>query len=67
VLTFSLAWKLPQSGAQLMGLPLVIGLASETSLAVPVRLKWPNDIWRDGKKMGVSSSSPHRQRVAAHG
>jgi BirA family biotin operon repressor/biotin-[acetyl-CoA-carboxylase] ligase len=68
VLTFSLAWKLPQSGAQLMGLPLVIGLAfAETlkALAVPVRLKWPNDIWRDGKKMGVSSSSPHRQRVAA--
>lgn len=55
VLTFSLAWKLPQSGAQLMGLPLVIGLAAaETlkALAVPVGLKWPNDIWRDGKKMG---------------
>ena len=55
VLTFSLAWHFSLTAQQLMGLPLVVGLAvAETlrEMGVPVSLKWPNDILKDGKKLG---------------
>lgn len=54
VLTFSLAWYFPQSAQGLLGLPLCVGVAlAETLLAlgVPVSVKWPNDILKDGKKL----------------
>lgn len=53
-LTFSLAWKfhLPMQG--LVGLPLAVGVAIAEALAmlgVHVRLKWPNDILFEGRKL----------------
>ncbi|MBC3920430.1 biotin--[acetyl-CoA-carboxylase] ligase [Undibacterium sp. CY18W] len=54
MLTFSLAWHLPQAPQHLLGLPLAIGVAlAETlnTLGLSVQLKWPNDILRDGKKL----------------
>ena len=53
-LTFSLAWPFAQSPHGLLGLPLAVGVAIAQALAgldVPVRLKWPNDVLRDGKKL----------------
>jgi BirA family biotin operon repressor/biotin-[acetyl-CoA-carboxylase] ligase len=54
-LTFSLAWKFNLSMQGLLGLPLAVGVAIAEALAVcdvSVRLKWPNDILKDGKKLG---------------
>ncbi|MFZ6654388.1 biotin--[acetyl-CoA-carboxylase] ligase [Undibacterium sp. TJN19] len=54
MLTFSLAWHLPQAPQNLLGLPLAIGVAlAETLNALDqnVQLKWPNDILREGKKL----------------
>lgn len=53
-LTFSLAWKFQQSVQTLLGLPLAVGVAVAEALAgfdVFVKLKWPNDVLRDGKKL----------------
>lgn len=53
-LTFSLAWRFKGALHQLGGLPLAVGVAlGETlgSLGVPVQLKWPNDVLRDGSKL----------------
>ncbi|WP_105534223.1 biotin--[acetyl-CoA-carboxylase] ligase [Solimicrobium silvestre] len=53
-LTFSLAWPFSQSPQALLGLPLAVGVALADalgSLDVTVRLKWPNDILKDGKKL----------------
>lgn len=53
-LTFSLAWPLRGPLQKLAGLPLAVGVAlAETleSLGQPVRLKWPNDLLRDGEKL----------------
>ena len=53
-LTFSLAWRFSQSSRHLLGLPLAVGVAlAETlqQLAVPVRLKWPNDLLKEQNKM----------------
>lgn len=53
-LTFSLAWKFEGSASRLIGLPLAVGVAlAETlnALAVPVQLKWPNDVLKDGQKL----------------
>lgn len=53
-LTFSLAWRFKGPLHRMAGLPLAVGLAlAETlhSLSVPVQLKWPNDLLRDGKKL----------------
>jgi BirA family biotin operon repressor/biotin-[acetyl-CoA-carboxylase] ligase len=52
-LTFSLAWKF-DSLQGLSGLPLAVGvLLSDAlaALAVPVQLKWPNDVLKDGAKL----------------
>lgn len=54
VLTFSLAWHFHKPAQELMGLPLAVGvLLAERLLAigVPVSLKWPNDLLKDGKKL----------------
>jgi BirA family transcriptional regulator, biotin operon repressor / biotin---[acetyl-CoA-carboxylase] ligase len=53
-LTFSLAWPFSHSSQALLGLPLVIGVTLAEALAamgVQVKLKWPNDVLRDGKKL----------------
>lgn len=54
-LTFSLAWKFSLPLHALAGLPLAIGVAVADVLAlyaIDVRLKWPNDLLRDGRKLG---------------
>ncbi len=52
----SMAWQFNQSAAQLMGLSLVVGLAVIEALnqmgAKNIGLKWPNDIFWQGKKLG---------------
>jgi BirA family biotin operon repressor/biotin-[acetyl-CoA-carboxylase] ligase len=53
-LTFSLAWKFRRRLPELVGLPLAVGVAIAQAMAyfqVPVQLKWPNDILRNGKKL----------------
>ena len=53
-LTFSLAWPFKQAQRMLLGLPLAVGVAlaeALSSLDVPVKLKWPNDVQKDGKKL----------------
>lgn len=54
VLTFSLAWHFPAQAQALMGLPLAVGVAVAECLqkiGVPVALKWPNDVLKEGKKL----------------
>jgi BirA family biotin operon repressor/biotin-[acetyl-CoA-carboxylase] ligase len=54
-LTFSLAWPFPAGLAQMAGLPLAVGVAlAETldRLGQRVQLKWPNDLLKDGDKLG---------------
>ncbi len=54
-LTFSLAWPFAQPVAALAGLPLAVGLAVAEALGrlgVTVQLKWPNDLLKDGAKLG---------------
>jgi BirA family biotin operon repressor/biotin-[acetyl-CoA-carboxylase] ligase len=53
-LTFSLAWKFDGPLHKLLGLPLAVGVAladSMIELGVPVTLKWPNDVLKDGAKL----------------
>jgi BirA family transcriptional regulator, biotin operon repressor / biotin---[acetyl-CoA-carboxylase] ligase len=53
-LTFSLAWKFHAPVHALVGLPLAVGVALAEALAmfnVNVRLKWPNDVLHEGKKL----------------
>lgn len=53
-LTFSLAWKFSLPAQALLGLPLAVGVVVAEVLAqfdVEPRLKWPNDVLRDGKKV----------------
>jgi BirA family biotin operon repressor/biotin-[acetyl-CoA-carboxylase] ligase len=53
-LTFSLAWKFSGSPQRLLGLPLAVGVALAEAVAaldVPVQLKWPNDLLKDGSKL----------------
>ncbi|MBX9961570.1 MAG: biotin--[acetyl-CoA-carboxylase] ligase [Burkholderiales bacterium] len=55
-LTFSLLWRFEQGAAALTGLSLVVGIAVARALAslgaADVRLKWPNDILHQGRKLG---------------
>jgi len=53
-LTFSLAWKFSGAPQRLLGLPLATGVALAEAVAaqgVPVQLKWPNDVLKDGAKL----------------
>ncbi len=55
VLTFSLAWRFNRPLHALTGLPLASGVALAEVLAelgVPVQLKWPNDLLKEGRKLG---------------
>jgi BirA family transcriptional regulator, biotin operon repressor / biotin---[acetyl-CoA-carboxylase] ligase len=53
-LTFSLAWRFEAGLPALAGLPLAVGVTLAETLAglgVQVRLKWPNDLLKDGDKL----------------
>jgi BirA family transcriptional regulator, biotin operon repressor / biotin---[acetyl-CoA-carboxylase] ligase len=54
-LTFSLLWRLPPA-VRSSGLSLAVGLAVAQALeklgVAGLGLKWPNDIWLNGKKLG---------------
>lgn len=53
-LTFSLAWKFAAPVQALIGLPLAVGVVIAETLAsfgVEARLKWPNDVLKDGSKL----------------
>ncbi|MYM83855.1 biotin--[acetyl-CoA-carboxylase] ligase [Duganella sp. FT50W] len=53
-LMFSLAWPFKGPLHKMTGLPMAVGVAlAETivSLGVPVQIKWPNDLLRDGAKL----------------
>ncbi|MCE3263975.1 MAG: biotin--[acetyl-CoA-carboxylase] ligase [Pseudoduganella sp.] len=53
-LTFSLAWPFRAPLQRMVGLPLAVGVAVAETLAglgVPVQLKWPNDVLKDGAKL----------------
>lgn len=53
-LMFSLAWPFTAPLHGLTGLPLAVGVAlaeALTELGVPVTLKWPNDLLKDGSKL----------------
>lgn len=67
-LTFSLAWRFDAPLHTLIGLPLAVGVALAEVLAtfeVPVRLKWPNDVLYEGRKLaGIlieTAADPARQ------
>ena len=49
-LTFSLAW--PMAPQDWSGLSLAVGLSVAQSLHERIRLKWPNDLWVDDRKLG---------------
>jgi BirA family transcriptional regulator, biotin operon repressor / biotin---[acetyl-CoA-carboxylase] ligase len=49
-LTFSLA--MPLAPAAWSGLSLAVGVSLANSLHPDVRLKWPNDLWLQGRKLG---------------
>lgn len=53
-LMFSLAWPFKGPLHKITGLPMAVGVAlaeTITSLGVPVQIKWPNDLLRDGAKL----------------
>ena len=53
-LTFSLAWKLALPLQALTGLSLAVGCVLSQQMntfGIPARLKWPNDVLRDGAKL----------------
>ena len=66
-LTFSLAWKFHAPVHALVGLPLAVGVALADALAmfgVAVRLKWPNDVLHEGRKLaGILIETAHAGRV----
>ena len=49
-LTFSLS--LPLAPLDWAGLSLAVGVSLAASLHPALRLKWPNDLWLDGRKLG---------------
>lgn len=72
-LTFSLAWPFSTSPQDLLGLPLVVGVAlaeALDALDVKVQLKWPNDVLRNGKKLAgvlIETVNQHKQTWAIIG
>jgi BirA family biotin operon repressor/biotin-[acetyl-CoA-carboxylase] ligase len=55
-LAMSLCWTFAESGTELPSLSLAVGVAVARALerqgAVGIRLKWPNDIWFEDRKIG---------------
>ncbi|MBR7799769.1 biotin--[acetyl-CoA-carboxylase] ligase [Undibacterium fentianense] len=54
-LTFSIAWPFDCSMQRLSGLSLAVGVVIAErlrQLGAPVSLKWPNDLLKEGKKLG---------------
>ncbi len=78
-LTFSLAlpWASPlgagaDAGPALSGLSLAVGVALAEVLDPAVRLKWPNDLWLQGRKLGgilieITPAGATAQRVVVVG
>lgn len=73
-LTFSLG--LPLAPADWSGLSLVVGVALAESLDARLRLKWPNDLWWQGRKLagilietaaGAGLAAPARYAVIGIG
>ena len=73
-LTFSLA--LPMAATDWSGLSLIVGTAIADALdpldgqAPRLQLKWPNDIWLDGRKLGgilIETVAAGQQRMAIVG
>jgi BirA family biotin operon repressor/biotin-[acetyl-CoA-carboxylase] ligase len=70
-LTFSLG--LPLAPADWSGLSLAVGLAVAEALHPRIRLKWPNDLWLDDRKLGgilietAGAGSPQAPRYAVIG
>jgi BirA family biotin operon repressor/biotin-[acetyl-CoA-carboxylase] ligase len=67
-LTFSIG--LPYQPRQWSGLSLAVGLSLAESLHPDVQLKWPNDLWRQGKKLGgilIEASTQGQQSYAVIG
>ncbi len=67
-LTFSLGLAL--APADWSGLSLAVGLAVAHSLHPSVQLKWPNDLWFDGRKLGgilIETVAVGEQRYAVIG
>ena len=69
-LTFSLG--LPYQPADWSGLSLAVGVSLAESLHPDVRLKWPNDLWLQGRKLGgilveVAVSGDRRHAVIGVG
>ena len=50
-LTFSLSWPL-RADTPLDGLSLAAGVVLVEALHPALRLKWPNDLWLEGRKLG---------------
>lgn len=54
-LLVSVSLRLPKRLSELSGLSLAVGVLLAECLnrfGAPVRLKWPNDLWFDGRKLG---------------
>ncbi|MEY5100783.1 MAG: hypothetical protein RJA36_3502 [Pseudomonadota bacterium] len=67
-LTFSLG--LPFLAADWSGLSLAVGVSLAESLHPEVRLKWPNDLWWQGRKLGgilIEAATLGQQRYAVIG
>lgn len=67
-LTFSLG--LPLQSCDWSGLSLAVGVSLAESLHPEVRLKWPNDLWWQGRKLGgilVETAVQGAQRYAVIG
>jgi BirA family biotin operon repressor/biotin-[acetyl-CoA-carboxylase] ligase len=67
-LTFSLG--LPLSPHDWSGLSLLVGLSIVGSLHADLRLKWPNDVWLNGRKMAgilIETTSVGSSRYAVVG
>jgi BirA family transcriptional regulator, biotin operon repressor / biotin---[acetyl-CoA-carboxylase] ligase len=67
-LLFSLGW--PLAPREWSGLSLAVGVAVAESLHADIRLKWPNDLWLQGRKLGgilVETASAGALRYAVVG